>query len=205
MELPADVRTIAAAEVEVVPGPAGLLGHGALGEVRAGRWRVAPGPRAAAGDGEVGTTAVALKQLFYMREDAESIAAIGGALSPVEQRAVVAGFLRECTILSRAHHPNILPFYGIVYAPGAGGAPQLLYMATAHAASGSLRDLCHKPRYASLRPGAGPALSFAVTVDVLLDLFMALEYLHSRAQPVLHRDVKPANVLVEIAGGNGAL
>ena len=44
-----------------------------------------------------------------------------------------------------------------------------------------------------------------MTVDVLLDLFMALEYLHSRAQPVLHRDVKPANVLVEILGGDGAL
>ena len=86
MELPPDVRTIPAAEVEAISGPAGLLGHGALGEVRAGRWQAAaPGPAAADAGRAARTTAVALKQLFFMREDAESVAALGGELSPEDR------------------------------------------------------------------------------------------------------------------------
>ena len=42
-------------------------------------------------------------------------------------------------------------------------------------------------------------LSHALVVDVLLDVSLALEYLHTRAEPVIHRDVKPANVLVEFS------
>jgi large subunit ribosomal protein L40e len=184
MEIPADVLAIAAAEIAPAEGDEGVLGRGALGEVRRGVWTTAGG----------GETGVALKRLFMLRDDAGSVAEIGGALSPEEKAAVVAAFLRECTILSRANHPNILPFFGIVVDEGR----QPLFMATALVESGTLRDVCVQERYAHMRSDAS-VLSHALVVDVLLDVFLALEYLHTRAEPVIHRDVKPANVLVEFS------
>ena len=193
MEIPPDVPTIPSTEIRPVGGDEGLLGRGALGEVRRGRWITADGAE----------TGVALKRLFLLRDDVAALAEMGGALSAAEKAAVVDAFLRECTILSRANHPNILAFYGLVL----DDARQPLFMATALAESGTLRDLCQHERYAHLRsdgeglPGGGSALlSHALVVDVLLDVFLALEYLHTRAEPVLHRDVKPANVLVEFNG-----
>eukprot|EP01052_Picozoa_sp_SAG31_P011828 SAG31_NODE_679_length_12887_cov_3.259540_11_plen_638_part_00 len=211
LELPADVPTIPVAEIETVPGPAGLLGHGALGEVRKGRWRPGAPGLAAAQQQQLGQQPVALKQLFFLREDPAAAAAMGGLISPEERRAVIQTFLRECRLLSHAVHPNILQFLGIVMAPSPQPhqPPQPLYMATALVPSGSLRDLCQSPRFARMRGppaaapgGSGPGvLSLAVVVDVLHDIFLGLEYLHGRAVPVLHRDIKPANILVEVTGG----
>ena len=184
MDIPADVTAIPTAEIVPVEGDEGVLGRGALGEVRRGRWVTAGG----------GETGVALKRLFMLRDDAAALAEIGGALSAEEKASVVTAFLRECVILSRANHPNILPFYGIVVDE----ARQPLYMATALVESGTLRDMLLHERYAHLRSDVGgvAVLSHALVVDVLLDVFLALEYLHTRAEPVIHRDVKPANILV---------
>ena len=188
MEIPAGVTVIPEAEIVAVDGDAGLLGRGALGEVRRGRW-------VAVGAAE---TPVALKRLFLLRDDVAALAEMGGALSAQERAAVVEAFLRECATLSSASHPNILPFYGIVV----DAARQPMFMATALVPSGSLRDLCQDERYAHFRVQRGEdanVLSYAVVVDVLLDVFLALEYLHTRAQPVIHRDVKPANILIELS------
>ena len=77
MEIPADVLAIAAAEIAPAEGDEGVLGRGALGEVRRGVWTTAGG----------GETGVALKRLFMLRDDAGSVAEIGGALSPEEKAA----------------------------------------------------------------------------------------------------------------------
>ena len=69
--VPAEYR-IALADVEVIEGRDGLIGRGALGEVRRGRY---------AG------TEVALKGLHMLRTDDEAAHAMGGALAPAERRA----------------------------------------------------------------------------------------------------------------------
>ena len=130
MEIPPDVPVIPSAEIVPVEGDEGLLGRGALGEVRRGRWVTAGGGA---------ETGVALKRLFLLRDDVAALAEMGGALSAEEKAAVVAAFMRECTILSRANHPNILAFHGLVL----DDARQPLFMATALAEAGTVRDLCH--------------------------------------------------------------
>jgi hypothetical protein len=105
MDIPPDVPVLRAADVVALEGDAGLLGRGALGEVRRGVWITAEGEA---------ETAVALKRLFLLRTDNAALAEMGGALTATDRAAVADAFLRECVILSRASHPNILPFYGIV-------------------------------------------------------------------------------------------
>ena len=142
-----------------------------------------------------------MKRLFLLRTDAAALQQMGGALTPEERQAVMETFLRECKILSSANHPNVLKFYGIVMDAGR----QPLYLVTELVKSGSLRDMsCDtgtelSRRYAVLgfRDESG-VLNYSLTIDALLDVFMALDYLHSRQYPVLHRDIKPANVLVEV-------
>ena len=86
-------------EVQVLWGRAGLIGKGAMGEVRRGRYR---------------GVEVALKQLHMLRTDAASIQEGIIKLTITERRALQREFLKECALLQRVTHPNIVPFVGIV-------------------------------------------------------------------------------------------
>eukprot|EP01043_Picozoa_sp_COSAG02_P067715 COSAG02_NODE_10979_length_1819_cov_1.929070_1_plen_545_part_00 len=177
--VPAEYR-IALADVQVIEGREGLIGRGALGEVRRGRY---------AG------TEVALKGLHMLRTDAEAAHAMGGALAPAERRALQADFFRECDVLRRAVHPNILPFIGVVV-DAAGSQP--LFLAAQYIASGTLHDLLYSPRHAALRSDGG-YLPLEVQLVVLEGVFGALAYLAQL--PLIHRDVKPPNILAVVEGG----
>ena len=177
--MPAEYR-IALADVQVIEGREGLIGRGALGEVRRGRY---------AG------TEVALKGLHMLRTDAEAAHAMGGALAPAERRALQADFFRECDILRRAVHPNILPFIGVVV-DAAGSQP--LFLAAQYIASGTLHDLLYSPRHAALRSDGG-YLPLETQLVVLEGVFGALAYLAQL--PLIHRDVKPPNILAVVEGG----
>src|SRR5439155_12299163 len=48
---------------------------------------------------------------------------------------------------------------------------------------------------------AGRVFGVAEVSRMLEDASSALSYLHSRTSPVIHRDVKPGNVLLETDGG----
>ena len=74
MELPAGVEAIPSAQIVPVEGNEGILGRGALGEVRRGVWVTEGGNE----------TAVALKRLFMLRDDDTAMAEMGGALLPEE-------------------------------------------------------------------------------------------------------------------------
>ena len=177
--VPAEYR-IALTDVHVIEGREGLIGRGALGEVRRGRY---------AG------TEVALKGLHMLRTDAEALHAMGGALGPAERRALQADFFRECEVLRQAVHPNILPFIGVVV--DAHGL-QPLYLATQYIESGTLHDVLYNPRHAALRSDGGH-LPFETQLIALEGLFGALAYLAEL--PLIHRDIKPHNILAVVEEG----
>ena len=98
-----------------------------------------------------------------------------GVLSSVDR------FVAEAEVLARLRHPHILEVYD---AAVAGGRP---FLVLEYAAGGSLRD-----RIEAATLSATEALELAGGVLEAL--------LHAHAQGVLHRDVKPENVLLTAEG-----
>lgn len=166
---------IPAEDVEVVQGDEGVIGRGALGEVRRGIFQ---------------GVSVALKTLHLLRTDAASVAAMGTALTLAERRAQMVVFQKECDLLRRAVHPNIVPFVGVVVVDR-----EPLYLATQYVPSGTLHDLIHSEKYAPMRTDKG-RLPLSTQLLVNSGLFSALSFLATL--PMIHRDVKPANILARV-------
>jgi TolB-like protein/tRNA A-37 threonylcarbamoyl transferase component Bud32 len=88
-------------------------------------------------------------------------------------------FLREIRVAARLHHPHLLPLYD------SGEAGGFLYYVTPCIEGGSLRDLIS--REGRLAPARALRLAREVAD--------ALDYAHR--QQVIHRDVKPENILLD--------
>ena len=97
----------------------------------------------------------------------------------------VARFHQEVRTAANLRHPNVIPIYD------SGDADGELYLAMPLIGEGrTLRDLIVE------------RAPFAVeeAVPILAQVAEALSYLHGQAPPLVHRDVKPANVLLEGQG-----
>ncbi|MDH4137756.1 MAG: bifunctional serine/threonine-protein kinase/formylglycine-generating enzyme family protein, partial [Anaerolineae bacterium] len=104
---------------------------------------------------------------------------------PADEAAFIQRFQQEARTAAGLRHPNIVPVYDF------GDADGTLYLAMALIGQGrTLRDLL-----AEQAP-----LSLEQVLPILAPLADALDYLHQRDPPLTHRDVKPANVLLEGEG-----
>nr|WP_232542424.1 serine/threonine-protein kinase [Nocardia bovistercoris] len=96
-------------------------------------------------------------------------------------RRARAAFEREAALAARLEHPNIVTVYD-----RSGPEDPMLWLSMRHIPGGDVGVLLN---------AAPSGLPAEVAVAVIADAAAALDYAHS--QDVLHRDVKPANLLIE--------
>ncbi|CAI8602560.1 unnamed protein product [Vicia faba] len=93
-------------------------------------------------------------------------------------------FLREVAIMKHLRHPNIVLLMGAVT------QPPNLSIVTEYLSRGSLYRLLH-------RPGAKEVLDERRRLSMAYDVAKGMNYLHKRNPPIVHRDLKSPNLLVD--------
>ncbi|XP_042479023.1 serine/threonine-protein kinase CTR1-like [Macadamia integrifolia] len=93
-------------------------------------------------------------------------------------------FLREVLLMKRLRHPNIVLFMGAVT------QPPNLSIVTEYLSRGSLYRLLHKP-------GAREVLDERRRLNMAYDVAKGMNYLHRHNPPIVHRDLKSPNLLVD--------
>ena len=129
-------------------------------------------------DREIGSGAMSW---VYLARDLRHNRAVALKVLRPELSAVLGAerFLREIRIAAKLHHPHILPLYD------SGDAEGLLYFVMPYVAGETLRGRLE-------REGRLP---LDVSLQILREVADALT--HAHAQGIVHRDVKPENVLFE--------
>ncbi|CAN1297880.1 Serine/threonine-protein kinase CTR1 [Linum perenne] len=93
-------------------------------------------------------------------------------------------FLAEVAIMKRLRHPNIVLFMGAVT------QPPHLSIVTEYLSRGSLHKLLHKP-------DARLVLDERRRLSMAYDVAIGMNYLHQLRPPIVHRDLKSPNLLVD--------
>eukprot|EP01119_Soliformovum_irregulare_P025617 TRINITY_DN9540_c0_g1_i1.p1 TRINITY_DN9540_c0_g1~~TRINITY_DN9540_c0_g1_i1.p1 ORF type:complete len:1017 (-),score=167.78 TRINITY_DN9540_c0_g1_i1:32-3082(-) len=169
------------------------VGAGGFGVVFRGSWK---------------GTEVAIKRIaFDMNEAREEVLVMGGAssnsgnndshtLSNISLNITTRSsrkrtvkklhkmFTSEVAVLSKLRHPNVLFLFGAYTTPSHG----FLCMEFMH--QGSLFDILHNKALVD-------HFSWKMRYQMALDAARGMDYLHRQSPPILHRDVKSLNFLVD--------
>ena len=149
-----------------------------LSQALAGQYRI----ERTLGQGGMGTVFLGRDETLDRLVAIKVISPDVGTSAELRQR-----FLQEARTVARLRHPNIVPVYA------AGEAGGLLYFVMEYVPGESLRE----------HMTARKTLSADEAVPILSDLALALDYAH--AAGIVHRDVKPENVLLDGETGRAML
>ena len=100
-----------------------------------------------------------------------------------ETNQILEEFSRELTIWSSLKHPNIVLFIGACIDPT--NSSILIVSEFMH--NGTLNDIFQKKKI---------SLDWKTKLKITSQIASAMSYLHSRSPPLLHRDLKGANILL---------
>ncbi|XP_057806094.1 uncharacterized protein LOC131021033 [Salvia miltiorrhiza] len=95
---------------------------------------------------------------------------------------LILAFRQEVSLMKRLRHPNILLFMGAVT------SPQCLCIVTEFLPRGSLFRLLQRN---------SPKLERRRRIQMALDIARGMNYLHHCNPPIIHRDLKSSNLLVD--------
>jgi serine/threonine protein kinase len=98
----------------------------------------------------------------------------------------VEQFVNEASILSLLRHPNLVTFYGCT-----SSRSRELVLVYEYVPNGTVADHLHGHR------AAERALSWQLRLNIAVEAATALAYLHAIEPPVVHRDVKTNNILLD--------
>ena len=145
-----------------------VVGEGAFGKVYLGRWH---------------ETDVAIKLLT-------SLSALGlpsaGEVSTNEIRESIKTLEREVALMVNMRHPNVILFMGL--------CPEPPCVVTEYCSRGSLYDLLKSARG---DPALAQQLDWPRRLGLAMDAAKGMLYLHSHKPPIIHRDLKSPNLLVD--------
>ncbi|KAI9985973.1 hypothetical protein PInf_024764 [Phytophthora infestans] len=114
-----------------------------------------------------------------------------GQFVAVKTMSDVDSFVKEVKLASTMSHPNIVQFIGVAWDYREDFCCVMEYMD-----GGDLRGLMDKYEDENHRTGFD-----AAKITIALHVAHALAYLHSRDVPVIHRDLKSKNILLNEALG----
>uniref|UniRef100_A0A0E0DUH6 non-specific serine/threonine protein kinase n=1 Tax=Oryza meridionalis TaxID=40149 RepID=A0A0E0DUH6_9ORYZ len=98
----------------------------------------------------------------------------------------VEQFVNEAAILSRLRHPNLVLFYGCT-----SSRSRELLLVYEFVPNGTVADHLHGHR------APERALTWPLRLNVAVEAAAALAYLHAVEPPIVHRDVKTNNILLD--------
>ena len=106
-------------------------------------------------------------------------------LDPAQHEKAIGDFKRESLLLTSLEHPSIPTIYDYFYDEALGR----FYLVMKYISGGDLAS--------RMRAAVGGRLDEKTVTDWGMQVADVLDYLHSRPKPIIYRDLKPANLMID--------
>src|SRR5215208_2103343 len=106
-------------------------------------------------------------------------------LDPSQHEKAIGDFKRESLLLTSLEHPCIPTIYDYFYDEGLGR----FYLVMKYISGGDLAS--------RMRAAIGGRIDEKTVTDWGMQVADVLDYLHSRPKPIIYRDLKPANLMID--------